>query len=106
MVYWIAIQDRLAKIGPWGGSEGIVKDINVAVAPHHLESVTICSAVVIDSLAFSYSKSNGQKYDIGPWGGPGGMSHTVSDPTFSHFANLYMLLINYSLSCGKYVLAS
>nr|XP_025877485.1 mannose/glucose-specific lectin-like [Oryza sativa Japonica Group] len=69
--------DRLAKIGPWGGSEGIVKDINVAVAPHHLESVTICSAVVIDSLAFSYSKSNGQKYDIGPWGGPGGMSHTV-----------------------------
>jgi hypothetical protein len=45
-----------------------------------LESVTIHSGDVIDSLEFSYSDRDGQKHSIGPWGGLGGTAYMVSTP--------------------------
>lgn len=70
------IQESFTKIGLWGGSGGRPRDIKVS--PHRLESVTICSDMVINSLAFSYTDLNGKHHNIGPWGGLGGTSHTVS----------------------------
>lgn len=67
----------LAKIGPWGGNGGMAYDMKVA--PHRLESLTICSDVVVDSLACSYDDLNGKKHTAGPWGGPGGNTYTVSE---------------------------
>nr|TKW01654.1 hypothetical protein SEVIR_8G194700v2 [Setaria viridis] len=46
------LQAGLARIGPWGGDGGMCHDIDAT--PHHLESVTICSGLVIDSIAFSF----------------------------------------------------
>nr|AGT16237.1 Jacalin-like lectin domain containing protein [Saccharum hybrid cultivar R570]AGT16239.1 Jacalin-like lectin domain containing protein [Saccharum hybrid cultivar R570] len=62
----------VVKIGPWGGDGGIPRDIKVA--PQRLDSVTICSGVVVDSLEFSYHGQDGQKHTVGPWGGTGGSS--------------------------------
>lgn len=67
----------LATFGPWGGNAG--KTHSIKVAPHHLESVTIWSADIIDALAFSYSERNGRKHSIGTWGGPGGFTNMVSE---------------------------
>lgn len=66
------------KIGPWGWNRGSHRDIKVA--PQCLESVTIHSGDVIDSLEFSYSDRDGQKHSIGPWGGLGGTAYMVSTP--------------------------
>ncbi|XP_066165395.1 uncharacterized protein [Oryza sativa Japonica Group] len=68
-------EDSLAKIGPWGWNGGSHRDIKVA--PRRLESVTIHSGNVIDSLEFSYSDRDGQKHSIGPWGGLGGTAYTI-----------------------------
>jgi hypothetical protein len=65
--------------GPWGGCGGSPKDI-IGV-PRRLESITIRSGWVIDSLAFSYVDETGQRRNAGPWGGCGGCEHTVS-PVF------------------------
>lgn len=64
-----------AKIGPCGGNGGKAHDI--MVLPHRLENVTICSDIVIHSLAFSYSDHDGQHHTAGPWGGDGGNNQTV-----------------------------
>lgn len=61
--------ESLAKIGPWGGNGGQVHDI--AMAPHHLESVTICSGTIIDSLMFTYRDNDGRQHTAGPWGRSG-----------------------------------
>ncbi|KAF2933582.1 hypothetical protein DAI22_04g094600 [Oryza sativa Japonica Group] len=66
-------EDSLVKIGPWGWNRGSHRDIKVA--PQCLESVTIHSGDVIDSLEFSYSDRDGQKHSIGPWGGLGGTAY-------------------------------
>ncbi|CAL4898866.1 unnamed protein product [Urochloa decumbens] len=63
------------KIGPWGGNGGSAQDITEL--PKHLESITIMSGVVIDSIKFSYIDQAGQKRTAGPWGGPGGSPHTI-----------------------------
>ncbi|KAM3206488.1 hypothetical protein ACQJBY_061921 [Aegilops geniculata] len=60
----------LSRVGPFGGSGGRARDIRVA--PHRLESVTICSGDSVDSIAFSYTDQNGQRCTAGPWGGDGG----------------------------------
>uniref|UniRef100_A0A0E0R944 Jacalin-type lectin domain-containing protein n=1 Tax=Oryza rufipogon TaxID=4529 RepID=A0A0E0R944_ORYRU len=64
-----------AKIGPCGGNGGKAHDI--MVLPHRLENVTICSDIVIHSLAFSYSDHDGQHHTAGPWGGDGGNNQTI-----------------------------
>ncbi|CAM0871588.1 unnamed protein product [Alopecurus aequalis] len=63
-----------AKIGPWGGTIGQVHDIEVA--PKRLESVTISSGDVIDSLSFSYYDHDRKHRTAGPWGGVGGSTHS------------------------------
>lgn len=65
----------LAKIGPCGGKGGEACDI--MVPPHHLESVTICSNIVIHSLTFSYNDHNGDHHLAGLWGSHGGSNQTV-----------------------------
>lgn len=68
-------EEVLAKIGPWGGNGGMAYDMKVA--PHRLETLTICSGVVVDSLAFSYDDLNGKQHTAGPWGGPSGNPYTI-----------------------------
>ena len=41
--------------------------------------MTIRSGVVIDSIAFSYVNQAGKKQTLGPWGGDGELSDTVSE---------------------------
>jgi len=66
------------KIGPWGGNGGSAQDITEP--PKRLESITLSSGSVVDSIAFSYVDQAGQKHTAGPWGGPGGNPNTVSNP--------------------------
>ncbi|CAN6343197.1 unnamed protein product [Urochloa humidicola] len=63
------------KLGSWGGSGGSPQDI--AEPPKRLESITIWSGVVIDSIAFSYTDEAGKEHFAGPWGGSGGTPHTI-----------------------------
>ena len=66
-----------SKIGPWGGNGGMAHDMKVV--PHRMESVTVCSDAVVNSLTFSYNDRNGKQRILGPWGGPAGSSFTVSE---------------------------
>uniref|UniRef100_J3N8Q7 Jacalin-type lectin domain-containing protein n=1 Tax=Oryza brachyantha TaxID=4533 RepID=J3N8Q7_ORYBR len=69
----------LAKIGPCGGNGGKAHDIKVF--PHRLESVTICSDIVVNSLGFSYNDHDGEHHTAGPWGGQGGNNQLIQfDP--------------------------
>ncbi|XBI52223.1 hypothetical protein VPH35_034618 [Triticum aestivum] len=47
------------KVGPWGGNGGSGKDI--IEAPRRLESITVSSGTIIDSIKFSYVDQAGQK---------------------------------------------
>lgn len=67
----------VVKIGPWGANEGEAHDIDVL--PCRLESVAICSSDYVESFGFSYSDRSGHQHTAGPWGRPGGNTHTVSD---------------------------
>ncbi|EAZ20031.1 hypothetical protein OsJ_35630 [Oryza sativa Japonica Group] len=62
------------KVGPWGGNGGTPQDITET--PKRLESITIRSGEVVDSISFSYFDQAGQKRVAGPWGGPGGNLNT------------------------------
>ncbi|KAF7032538.1 hypothetical protein CFC21_043699 [Triticum aestivum] len=70
-------QVLVTKIGPWGGNGGKEFDI-IESAPQHLESVTIRSGVAIDSIAFSYINQAGKKQTLGPWGGDGELTDTIT----------------------------
>lgn len=59
-------QHELAKFGPWGGDGGKPRDIEMA--PYHLDSITISSGTIIDSIEFSYHDHDGQYHTRGPWG--------------------------------------
>ncbi|BAF29458.2 Os12g0228700 [Oryza sativa Japonica Group] len=63
------------KVGPWGGNGGTPQDITET--PKRLESITIRSGEVVDSISFSYFDQAGQKRVAGPWGGPGGNLNTI-----------------------------
>lgn len=65
----------LTKIGPWGGNGGTAQEITEA--PRRLESITVCSGVVVDSIAFSYIDHTGQKRTAGRLGGSGGNPNTI-----------------------------
>lgn len=67
----------VTKIGTWGGNGGNEFGIPESV-PRHLESVTIRSGVVIDSIAFSYVDQAGKKQTLGPWGGDGELTDTIT----------------------------
>ncbi|KAF8700221.1 hypothetical protein HU200_034600 [Digitaria exilis] len=55
----------------WGRSQDIY------ATPYRLQSVTIYSCLVIDSLAFSYTDRDGQHHSSGHWDGHGGACNTV-----------------------------
>ncbi|KAF2911626.1 hypothetical protein DAI22_11g193900 [Oryza sativa Japonica Group] len=78
--------DALTKFGPWGGSGDMDRDMEVV--PHRLESLTICSADIINSLAFSYNDHNGKQHTVGPWGGDGGAAFTIRLGAFEHIKGL------------------
>ncbi|CAM0914172.1 unnamed protein product [Alopecurus aequalis] len=65
----------VTKDGPWGGSGG--DDFDITELPLHLESLTIASSDVVDSLAFSYIDQAGKRHTAGPWGGDGGLKKTI-----------------------------
>lgn len=65
----------LTKLGPWGGNGG--GDHDVTEAPRRLESITVRSGWIIDSIEFSYVDQAGQKRTAGPWGGQGGNRNTI-----------------------------
>ncbi|XP_006647196.1 disease resistance protein RGA5-like isoform X3 [Oryza brachyantha] len=64
------------KIGPWGGNGGVTCDIKVA--SKRLESVTICSGIIIDALAFSYFDKDGERHTTSLWGGLGGSVQLIN----------------------------
>jgi hypothetical protein len=63
-------------------------DRDMEVVPHRLESLTICSADIINSLAFSYNDHNGKQHTVGPWGGDGGAAFTIRLGAFEHIKGL------------------
>ncbi|KAL6604458.1 hypothetical protein ACP70R_042885 [Stipagrostis hirtigluma subsp. patula] len=65
----------LRQNGPWGENVGTAKDVNGV--PQRLESITIRSGWVIDSLEFSYISRDGQRHTLGPWGGFGGKEKKI-----------------------------
>jgi len=67
---------RTHKIETWGGHGGSPKDI--IEPPKRLESITVKSGVVIDSITFTYIDETGKKHTAGPWGGSGGSPYKVS----------------------------
>ncbi|CAL4979928.1 unnamed protein product [Urochloa decumbens] len=90
----------LAKIGPWGGEGGNTWDIKVA--PHHLDSVKICSGMVVDSIEFSYHGHGEQMHTVGPWGSAGGSSCTdlsVPDRTHPLLSQTHPFLLRLVRSC-------
>jgi len=68
-------QNLLTKSGPFGGNGGSEKDI--VEAPRRLESITVSSGSIVDSITFSYVDQAGQKRTAGPWGGAGGNKNTI-----------------------------
>jgi len=75
-----------SKIGPRGGNGGIAHDMKVV--PHRMESVTVCSDAVVNSLTFSYNDRNGKQRMLGPWGGPAGSSFTIRLGAFEHLKGI------------------
>ena len=65
------------KIGPCGGPGGYAQDIEEG--PKRLESITVRSGVVVDSIELSYIDHAGRRRSAGPWGGHRGNPHTVSE---------------------------
>ena len=51
--------------------------MDITEAPSRLQSITVYTGWVVDSIAFSYLNYTGQKRSAGRWGGPGGDPHTV-----------------------------
>jgi hypothetical protein len=66
----------LSKFGPWGGEGGVPQDIETP--PYRLESITINSGVIINSIEFSYTGYDGIYHTSGHWGGHGGNNNLVS----------------------------
>lgn len=74
MVIWTWAWRTSPPLWPW-------KLILTVDVPDHLETVTIFSLGVIDSLAFTYCDQNGQEHSAGPWGHGGFDVETVSQQT-------------------------
>jgi hypothetical protein len=72
----LCVQIPVDKTELLGGNGGDAFDISEQ--PKRLDSVTIRSGDVIDSIAFSYIDQASNKKIAGPWGGNGGFSNTVS----------------------------
>ncbi|KAM0918651.1 hypothetical protein ACQ4PT_008732 [Festuca glaucescens] len=64
------------KDGPAVGGDGGV-EFDITEAPQRLESVTIKSGDIIDSIAFTYTDKAGKKQMAGPWGSKGGGERTI-----------------------------
>ncbi|XP_051196965.1 jacalin-related lectin 9 [Lolium perenne] len=69
-------QKSAKKDGPAVGGDGGV-EFDITEAPQRLESVTIKSGDIIDSIAFTYTDKDGKKQMSGPWGAKGGDERTI-----------------------------
>uniref|UniRef100_A0A453DHE2 Jacalin-type lectin domain-containing protein n=1 Tax=Aegilops tauschii subsp. strangulata TaxID=200361 RepID=A0A453DHE2_AEGTS len=75
----------LARIGPCGEGGGRACDIKVV--PQRLESVTIYSGSLVESLVFSYRDHDGKRHTAGPWGShPGENNDVVSILSLQRFS--------------------
>jgi hypothetical protein len=72
--------DKTELFGGKGGDE-----FDISEQPKRMESVTIRSGDVIDSVAFSYIDQAGNKQTAGPWGDNGGLPSTVSGNSSKEF---------------------
>lgn len=88
LISWlVCAQALLSRVGPFGGNGGRAR--NIRVPPHRLESVTICSDDVVNSLAFSYTDCKGQKRSTGPWGSSTSSKvATVRTPSTNFYVHL------------------
>ncbi|KAF8698700.1 hypothetical protein HU200_034952 [Digitaria exilis] len=72
----VRVQSSVVKVGAWGGDTGSAC-YDITVAPQRLESITIRSGKVIDSIAFAFRDRDGKLHTAGPWGGAGGVDHNT-----------------------------
>lgn len=81
------------KIGPWGKISG--EFLDVPKTPERLETVTIRSGVVVDSLAFSFVDQAGGQHTVSPWGDHEGMTKTrwVDPATIIYILSLLHVLV-------------
>ncbi|KAF0890631.1 hypothetical protein E2562_003827 [Oryza meyeriana var. granulata] len=64
------------KFGPWGGTDGEVRDVQVA--PFRLLRLTIRNDdVAVQGISFSYIGVDGFTYHVGPWGDADDEEHVV-----------------------------
>ncbi|KAJ1276140.1 hypothetical protein BS78_05G191500 [Paspalum vaginatum] len=96
--------------GPWGGDGGITRDITVA--PKRLESIQICSAVVVDAFGFSYQDQHGTNNKTPLWGGVGGSVRTINlgpseyvmevSGTYGPFSHLHNVITSLTIVTNLY----
>ncbi|XP_034606764.1 disease resistance protein Pik-2 isoform X3 [Setaria viridis] len=95
----------LQRRGPWGGDGGSTRDITMA--PKSLKSVKVCSAVVVDSLSFSYLDRYGREHNTPLWGGVGGSIRMINlgpsefvkevSGTYGRFSHLPNVITSFTL---------
>lgn len=89
------MQSKLAKIGPWGGNGGDNKDVKKT--PKKLLRITVyansmySSTPSVRGICFSYTSSDGNTYDEGPWGTTEGLENKVCKCSFSTHSVLMLL---------------
>src|SRR5438105_417908 len=72
----------------WGRRE----QQDITVAPRRLETITIRSSDVVNSLAFTYRDRDKLVHTAGPWGGNGGKEEKV----FSLQPNPRLILVHHA----------
>ena len=69
------VADGIDKIGPCGGGGG--EHCDVIKIPHCLESITVRTSLIVDSIQCSYLDQEGTLHTTECWGGPGGFEHVT-----------------------------
>ncbi|XP_034606763.1 disease resistance protein RGA5 isoform X2 [Setaria viridis] len=98
-------EEKEERRGPWGGDGGSTRDITMA--PKSLKSVKVCSAVVVDSLSFSYLDRYGREHNTPLWGGVGGSIRMINlgpsefvkevSGTYGRFSHLPNVITSFTL---------
>ena len=76
------VADGIDKIGPCGGGG---EHCDVIKIPHCLESITVRTSLIVDSIQCSYLDQEGTLHTTDRWGGPGGFEHVTVIYTFQTF---------------------
>uniref|UniRef100_A0ACD6APF1 Uncharacterized protein n=1 Tax=Avena sativa TaxID=4498 RepID=A0ACD6APF1_AVESA len=91
-------------IGPWGSKSGVVLD--APAMPQRLESVTICHATYVESLAFSFIDQAGEKHTVGPWGAKYGQHKETIELVPSEVVTQVYGTMRYGENTEKNIIAS